>query len=201
MVETYNSQEFLYLKQLLCMIAVRRLNKVIKIDDKVVEVGNLVTEASISLNNLRDNMTMPISTMRSGNSAVNFEVLEDSVEELVDRSDNVVVREAIEGQLSAVQVFNRPDKNYLFNDFKREFTERNKLFDSRKSVTRLLDDCDKAFNQVSAYIQSDTSTVSIQIAIACLNVIESVDFAFSLSEDGEQVFYDHSETITVIPNE
>lgn len=201
MVALENAENYLLLKQTLCMLAVTRLNKVISIDGCSVEQAAIAKTCTNLFEQIQDEFYIPTITIRSGFSAVNFDFLSEGIDMLINKSDHVVIRNVIEGPVLQKHIYSTPDKPTLFKEFKKEFLERNKLFEARSAITRIMNNVDKATGAIGSYIQSQDGSVSIQYAIACVNAIESADYAFTLSDDGEGVFIDKTNKIEVFEND
>lgn len=187
-MDTANTNDYLYAKQLLCILSLTRVQRAVKVGKVEFDHDAVQAELKKVLENIKDNLTFPLNAMRTGFSHINFEILHESVCELLKVSPSPVVDKILRGQVQEVHIYGRPDKRDLFNVLKTEFIERNKRFDCRWHITAILKSLDDIFNTVNAYISYSDVKINVGLAIAGINMIEGVDFAFSLAEDGEGVF-------------
>lgn len=196
--ETINTKDFLFLKQLLCLIALTRLRKVVRVDRLSFERDDLEKEAKTVLLNIQQNLIFPTQAMRSGFSHVNFNMVNESAAALVDqRENNLVIRNVIKGQVTESQIYSKPEKAGLFEALKEDFCVRNKLYDSRAPISSVLKNLDSLFNTLFAYLSYDDAKINVSMAIAIVNMIESVEYTFQLSEDGEEVFWNDPDKIMI----
>lgn len=187
-MDTENTKDYLYAKQLLCILSLTRLQRAVKIKDVNFSTSDAQAELKTVLENIKDNLVFPITAMRRGVSHVNFEIINESVHELLKPNVGKTINEIIRGQVSESQIYSKPNKESLFKILQQEFIDRNKLFDCRFPVTHILKELDNIFNMVNAYVAYTDVKINVSMAIAAINIIESAEFAFSLSEDGEAVF-------------
>lgn len=187
-MDTENTKDYLYAKQLLCILSLTRLQRAVKIKDVNFSTSDAQAELKTVLENIKDNLVFPITAMRHGVSHVNFEIINESVHELLKPNVGKTINEIIRGQVSESQIYSKPNKESLFKILQQEFIDRNKLFDCRFPVTHILKELDNIFNMVNAYVAYTDVKINVSMAIAAINIIESAEFAFSLSEDGEAVF-------------
>lgn len=201
-METGNTPDFLYAKQLLCILSLTRLKRAVRIKGADFSEEEAKSELKIVLCNLKDNLTFPLNAMRKGNTHINFEIVSESVDQLLKVNVCPTIRDVIYGQVTEAQIYSKPNKVSLYGILKQEFVEKNKLFDCRYSITRILKELDNIFNMVNAYTRYPDAKINVSMAVAAINMIESVDFAFSLAEEGEGVFdCDKDLIIEVIKND
>lgn len=201
-METVNTPDFLYAKQLLCILSLTRLKRAVKIKGVDFSAGDAEGELKVVLENLKDNLTFPLNAMRKGNSHIDFDIISESVDQLLKVNVCPTINDIVRGQVTEAQIYHKPNKTALYGILKKEFVERNKLFDCRYPITRILKELDNIFNMVNAYARYPDAKINVSMAIAAINMIESVDFAFSLAEEGERVFdCDKDLIIEVIEND
>lgn len=185
--QTVNSDEFLYLKQLLCMIGVIRLNRCIKINNEEVNYENLRKEAQASLHNLTGRFEVPTMVLRTDRSTINFGEVLKAVEEY--GTHDIRITSLKQKQLTQKDIFGKPDKNGMFLLYRNDFWEEEGLFiNQRVNVAKILNMCEGFFNCVGSYIQHDSSTITLSEAVTCLNMLEGMEYTFTLSEEGEAPF-------------
>ena len=184
---TINSDSFVYLKQLLCMIGIARLKRSIKIDGEVVDYTNLCKEAKDTIESLKLSFELPINVLRNDQSVINFCEIDNILSDL--NIFNVGSVNRLHKQLVSADIFHKPNKLEIFNICFDNFENKNALWvDQRLSIAKILDQIEGMFNLISSYIQSETSTTTVSAAVATVITIESIDYVFSLAEAGENGF-------------
>lgn len=193
MVESEIRELCLYIKQLLCTLQITRLNRIVKINDIETNEVELKKELHNLMLKLKDEFTIPETTIRLDRSVVNMDEILIELTELLDykqenkygTSANKLFREP----LCVDHIYRLPNLTIIYNKVRDTFKERNKYFsDSRITISQIINKLDIIYDTVSSFIQTGEHTIPLGKVITYINLIAIVDYAFTISEIGESVF-------------
>lgn len=191
--DTVNTDRFLFLKKMLCILEMTRLQRIVKINDAEVNREELHADIKNELLALRDTFTIPVITIRKGVSAINLEEFHYSIKQLMDsRHKPNVSYWAYRKHSRSVQerdIYNSPDREVAFAGMAKEFEAKHGLWgDVRHPIAGLINNAQDMMNAINAFVEYRETDMNLPTAILFLNTLELIDWIFSLSEDGEGVF-------------
>ena len=193
MVESEIRELCLYIKQLLCTLQITRLNRIVKINDIETNEVELKKELHNLMLKLKDEFTIPETTIRLDRSVVDMSELLIELVELLDHKEqnkygtsaNKLFREP----LCIDHIYRLPNLSIIYNKARNTFKERNKYFsDSRITISQIVNKLDIIYDTVNSFIQTSETTIPLGRVITYINLIAIVDYAFTISEIGESVF-------------
>lgn len=190
-----NESIFLYLKKSFCLVECMRLNRIIKLNDEVVELTDLENELKEKLAILRDDFIYPFDAMRYDCSIVDFEELAHRVKSvmhpdpLLDTENNPP--KMLCDKITNNDIYIGVNKHKAFDKFKERFLEKNGYWtDIGHSVVSLMNWVKEIFNALEAYLSfsKESSSMGLVKAIHYLNLLEYIEWVFYLNQYNETVF-------------
>lgn len=181
-----NSESYLYLKQLVCLIGIMRLKRSIKIYNKEVNYEQALKQAFNLVNKLQDSFEVPVNTLRTDRSTIDFEMIRETVSNFNNfntNNDNLKHK-----QINQSDIFIKPYKDKLF-EYLKGLHKENKIYtDQRVSISRILEQVEYLFNAIVSYIQSEESSIPLSKVVFNINLLDAIEFLFVLAEESETVF-------------
>lgn len=183
----------LYIKQLLCTLQITRLNRIVKINDIETNEVELKKELHNLMLKLKDEFEIPEITIRNDRSVVDMQILLSELTDLLDSSQEnkygSSANKLFNEPLCIDHIYRLPNLSIIYNNAKETFIERNKYFsDSRITISKIINKLDIIYNTINSFIQTSETTIPLSKVITYVNIIQIVDYTFSISEIGESVF-------------
>ena len=188
--QTLNTEEYIYLKQLICMIAAKRLEFAIELDGHNVDYDNLIVEARHSLNNLIENQQYPKNCLRANQSVVNFkEVVNEAIDCWTHTKEN-----KYDKIVNRFDIYKRPIPTVIYEGVYDIFKSNNKYFsDQDGHIQSLMTMRERFFELTKEFINRYDSQYCYQQAIIAINVIAAIEIYIEYAEVGEKAFFGEKE--------
>lgn len=196
--DTINTDKYLYIKKLTCMLGLTRLQRCIEINNEKLSEEDIKKELLDEVASLSRNITIPAFTIRTNTSFINMEDIYYATIEIIESPEQPknasfwVHRKKIT-QISQRDIYNLPNKEAAFAELYRDYQYRKLPYDNIRSfVVKIINSIDYMFSIINTYINDNATSITIPTVIFYLNTIEFIDWIFSLSEFGESIFSDYS---------
>lgn len=196
--DTINTDKYLYIKKLLCMLSLSRLQKCIKINDEEYDEEDFKKELLDELSSLNNNLTIPSFTIRTNSSYINLEDIFNATIDVIEAPDSTNkdsdfwIHKKKTTQITDKDIYELPNKELAFNELFRDYQSRTAPYDNVRSyVIKIINNIDYMLSNITSFVTNKDTFVNLSLAIFYMNTIEFLDWVFSLSEFGESIFSEY----------
>ena len=172
-----NENNYLILKQYLCMIEADRLNRIVIVNNKEVIPEELINKCNKLLETMKVDRVHPTQTFMEDRSIVRLDEFSWKIREWLARVD-----EGTNVPIDKNFIFDYPKCDDVINEFIKENSFQTNI---RHSLATIFDIFDRIYNEVYHFINSGPGLMSLASIILKINLAQSIEILLDLSEQGE----------------
>lgn len=171
-----NENNYLILKQYLCMIEADRLNRIVIVNNKEVIPEELINKCNRLLETMKVDRVHPTQTFMEDRSIVRLDEFSIKIKEWLARID--------EGSRISIDknfIFEYPKCDELINEYVKENSFQTNI---RHSLATIFDIFDKIYHEIYCYI-NNTPNLGLNCLILKINLAQGIETILDISEQGE----------------